>query len=64
VELNNLFIMVGDIFSAYLQFFTLEKVCLIAGPDFGPLAGHLLTIMRGLYGLRTFVARWYDPLPM
>jgi hypothetical protein len=28
VELNNLFLMVGDISSAYLEAFTNEKVCL------------------------------------
>jgi hypothetical protein len=59
-ELNNLFMMVGDISSAYLEAFTLEKVCFIAGPEFGPLAGHPLTIVRALYGLRTSGARWHD----
>jgi hypothetical protein len=43
-ELNNMLIMVGDISSAYLEAFTLEKVRFIAGPEFGPLAGHLLII--------------------
>jgi Reverse transcriptase (RNA-dependent DNA polymerase) len=59
-ELNNLFIMIGDISSAYLEAFTLEKVSFIAGPEFGPLAGHLLTIVRAIYGLRTSGARWHD----
>ena len=59
-ELNDLEIMVGDISSAYLEAFTQEKVYFIAGPEFGPLEGHLLVIVRALYGLRTSGARWHD----
>ena len=59
-ELNKLGIMVGDVSSAYLEAFTQEKVCFIAGPEFGPLEGHLLVIVRALYGLRTSGARWHD----
>jgi Reverse transcriptase (RNA-dependent DNA polymerase) len=59
-ELKNLCIMVGDISSAYLEAFTLEKVYFIAGTEFGPLPGHLLTIVRAFYGLHTFGASWYD----
>jgi hypothetical protein len=54
--------MVGDISSAYLEAYTQEKVCFRAGPEFGPLAGHLLKIVRALYGLRTSGARWHDRL--
>ena len=61
-ELNDLDIMVGDISSAYLEAYTNEKVYFIAGPEFGPLEGHLLTIERALYGLRTSGARWHDRL--
>ena len=35
-------------------------MCFIAGPEFGPLEGHLLVIVRALYGLRTSGARWHD----
>jgi hypothetical protein len=35
-------------------------LCLTAGPEFGPLSGHLLNIVRALYGLRTFGTRWHD----
>jgi hypothetical protein len=56
-ELNNLFMMVGDISLAYLEAFTLEKVCFIAGPEFVPLEGNLLTIVRAIYRLRTSGAR-------
>lgn len=59
-ELNGLVIMVGDVSSAYLEAFTREKVCFIAGPEFGPLEGHLLVISRALYGLRTSGARWHE----
>jgi Reverse transcriptase (RNA-dependent DNA polymerase) len=59
-ELNDLDFMVGDVSSAYLEAFTQEKVCFLAGPEFGPLAGHLLVIVRALYGLRTSDARWHD----
>jgi hypothetical protein len=52
-ELNNLDIMVGDVSSTYLEAYTQEKVCFQAGPEFGPLEGHLLVIVRALYGLRT-----------
>ena len=61
-ELNDLQIMVGDISSAYLEASTQEKVYFIAGPEFGPLEGHLLTIERALYGLRTSGARWHERL--
>ena len=59
-ELNQLQIMVGDISSAYLEAYTQERVCFLAGPEFGPLQGHLLVIERALYGLRTSGARWHD----
>jgi hypothetical protein len=61
-ELNKLDIMLGDVSSAYLEAYTQEKVCFIAGPDFGPLEDHLLVIVRALYGLRTSGARWLDRL--
>jgi hypothetical protein len=40
--------MVGDFSSAYLEAYTQEKVCFIAGPEIGPLEGHLLIIVRAL----------------
>jgi hypothetical protein len=46
--------------SAYLEEYTQKKVCFIAGPEIGPLEGHLIVIVRPLYGLRTSVARWHD----
>ena len=52
--------MVGDISSAYLEMYTQEKVCFLAGPEFGPLQGHLMVIECALYGLCTSGARWHD----
>ena len=43
--------MQGDIGSAYLESYTNEEVYFIAGPEFGPLAGHTLVIVITLYGL-------------
>jgi Reverse transcriptase (RNA-dependent DNA polymerase) len=62
-ENNGLFLMVGVISSAYLEVFTLEKVCCIASPEFGTLAGHIFTMVHALHGLRTSFARWHDRFP-
>jgi hypothetical protein len=61
-ELNGLTPMVGDIGNAYLEAYTNEKVCFYAGPEFGPLEGHLLIITKALYGLRSSGARFHDKL--
>jgi hypothetical protein len=58
-ELNNLDIRVRDVSSAYLEAYTQAKVCFIAGPEFGPLEGHLLVIVRALYGLQTTGTKGY-----
>ena len=41
-ELNGLNIGVGDVGNAYLEAKTEEHVYIIAGPEFGELAGHIL----------------------
>ena len=65
-ELNGLQLTGGDIGNAYLEAYTKEKVCCRAGPEFGPLEGHMLIIDKALYGLRTsgarFHAKWADTL--
>ena len=58
-ELNGLEITGGDIGNAYLEAYTKEKVCFRAGPEFGPLEGHLMIIEKTLYGLRTSGARFH-----
>ena len=59
-ELNGLKLWGTDISSAYLEAYTKEKVCILAGPEFGPLAGHRLIIEKALYGLCTSGQRWHD----
>jgi Reverse transcriptase (RNA-dependent DNA polymerase) len=63
IAAGDMFMMVGEIASASLKAFTLEKVCVIAGPKFVQLEGHLLSIVRALYGLRTSRACWHDRFP-
>ena len=52
-ELNGLPICATDIASVYLEAKTNEKVCILAGPEFGTLHNHRLIIDEALYGLRT-----------
>ena len=59
-ELNHLQVQVGDIGNAYLEAYTSEKVCFIAGPEFKDMQGHLLVIVKALYGLRTSGARFHE----
>ena len=40
--LHVLKLAVGDIGNAYLEVHAWEKVCVCAGPEFGPLEGHYL----------------------
>ena len=61
-ELNGLDTCATDIGNAYLEAETKEKVCIIAGKEFGPLEGHLLIIKKALYGLRTSGLIWHDKL--
>ena len=56
-ELNNLELYGTDIGNAYLESYTQEKVCFIAGPEFGDREGHLMIIVKAQYGLRTSGAR-------
>ena len=59
-ELNGLHTWATDIGNAYLEAVTSEKVCIIAGPEFGDRQGHVLIIYKALYGLRSSGARWHD----
>ena len=52
-ELNGMIPYAMDISSAYLEAYTTERVCIRAGPEFGDLEGHLLIVIKALYGLRT-----------
>jgi hypothetical protein len=62
-ELNQLPIWSTDIGNAYLEANTQEKVCITAGPEFGPLQNHTLIIVKkALYGLRSSGLRWHEKL--
>lgn len=51
-EFNNLETLATDIGNASLNGYNKEKVCLIAGDEFGDMAGCVLIIEKALYGLR------------
>ena len=57
-KLNRLEVWATDIGNAYIESYTSEKVCIIAGEEFGELAGHTLRIDRALYGLRLSSKAW------
>ena len=61
-ELNGLKSMVGDIGNAYLEAYTKEKICFVAGPEWGEYEGHMMVIVKALYGLRTSGARFHESL--
>jgi Reverse transcriptase (RNA-dependent DNA polymerase) len=61
-ELNSLPLWATDIGNAYLEARTSELVYIIAGPEFEELEGHILVIVKALYGLRSSGARWHERL--
>ena len=61
-QLNNLEIWGADVGNAYLEAYTDEKLCIMAGPEFKELQGHLLIMLKALYGTRSGGARWHDRL--
>ena len=61
-QLNNLEIWGADVGNAYLEAYTDEKLCIIAGPEFKELQGHLLIMVKALYWTRSGGARWHDRL--
>ena len=62
-ELNGLELWGTDIGNAYLESYTSEKVCIIAGPEFGPeWEGHTCIIRKALYGLKSSGKCWHDRL--
>lgn len=50
---NGLGIMTGDIGNAFCTAPCAEKIYSVAGPEFGPRAGSIVTLKRALYGLKT-----------
>ena len=61
-QLNNLEIWGADVGNAYLEAYTDEKLCIMAGPEFKELQGHLLIMVKALYVTRSGGARWHDRL--
>ena len=59
-ELNSLKLWGINISSAHLEDHTREKVCILAGPEFGPLKDHRLLVDKALCGLYTSGQRWHD----
>ena len=61
-QLNDLEIWGADVGNAYLEAYTDETLCIIAGPEFKELQGHLLIMIKALYGNRSGGARSHDRL--
>ena len=61
-ELNGLQLCAADIGNAYLTSKTREKLCIIAGPEFGALEGHTLLLYKACYGTRTGGNRFAEKL--
>ena len=61
-ELNEMELWGTDIGNAYLESYTTEKVCFIAGEEFGEKAGHTMVIVKALYGLKSSGRCWHDRL--
>jgi Reverse transcriptase (RNA-dependent DNA polymerase) len=59
-ELNKLQLWGADVSIAYLEADTREEVYLIAGDEFGILAGHTLIVEKALYGLQSSGLRWHE----
>ena len=59
-ELNGMETHATDIGNAYLEAKTEEKVCIWAGPEFGPLEVRLHIIYKALYGLSSSGLRFHE----
>ena len=57
-EANGLTPLCGDVGNAFVNSFTNEKVYCRAGPEFGPLEGKTLIVVKSLYGLKSSAERW------
>ena len=61
-QLNDFKIWGADVGNAYLEVYTDEKLCTIAGPEFKELQGHPLIMIKALYKTHSGGARWHDRL--
>ena len=55
-------VVAGDISSAYLQAYTVEKLTTVLGSEFGELAGILVIIVKAVYGSRSASHCWWSKL--
>ena len=61
-QLNDFEIWGADVGNAYLEAYTDQKLCIIAGPEFKKSQGHLLIMIEALHGTHSGGARWHDRL--
>ena len=61
-QLSDLKIWGADVGIAYLEAYTDEKLCTIAGTEFKELQGHLFIMIRALHRTHSGGARWHDRL--
>jgi len=61
-ELNDLKIWSTDIGNVHLEMHAKEKVCIIAGPEFGGREGHVLIVSKALCGPQSSRLRWSERL--
>ena len=61
-QLNDFELWGADVGNAYLEAYTDQKLCIIVGPEFKELQGHLLIMIKTLHGTRSGGARWHDRL--
>ena len=61
-QLNDFEIWGADVGNAYLEVYTDEKLCTIAGPEFKELQGHPLIMIKALYETHSAGAGWHDRL--
>ena len=61
-ELNKLELWSTDTGNACLESYTSEKLCFIAGAEFGEQEGHTTIIRKAQYGLKSSGKCWHDHL--
>ena len=59
-ELNGMDTWTTDVGNAYLEVYTVEKIYITAGDEFGNRSGHTLVISKALYGLKSSGKRWWE----
>ena len=60
--MSNLQTCAADVSTAFLYGTTNERIYIVAGKEFGELAGQPLIVQQGIYGLRSSAARFHEHL--